>query len=428
MGQMTFARIAAMFSDPSAAAPWAEGWEDSQATYPGKPLEIFDADRLRRSCDLVGLAGAPREALLEHVSVFAADDRLCRLAWHLFRRLVESPGMLEAGVRSWPMLPAETVPGADLFYAYLFLACTERIKAWYDRRGIPPEIFRETMGDLERWMRTHRDKTGHWGFSEHKWLVQHFSGNLFQLGRLQFQFGVFRHPYHAWRHRHTGAVILLAGAELRFDRSGLVASTDPGLPLGAAYIEDDAAVSGLPIDPRGGACAEAIRLSRSAWDKRLSPGDAVLNIHIPAGSPMAIDLCGESFRRALEFFPRHFPDFASRAFVCGSWLLDPHFENYLKPESNIVRFLREVYLFPLPGAGAGAPWSRVFGAPVVDLATAPRDTSLRRAILDHMQAGGEWRSGGCLLFPEDVEHWGRQIYRRVRAPVQPETLPPSTPG
>ena len=102
------------------------------------------------------------------------------------------------------------------------------------------------------------------------------------------------------------------------------------------------------------------------------------------------------------------------AVTCSSWLLDPQFEDWLKPESNIVRFLREWYLAPRPGANDGQTFERIFGGPVDDINTAPRDSSLRRAILDHMKAGGRWRSTASVIFPEDI-NWGAQVYRNGRA-------------
>jgi hypothetical protein len=170
-------------------------------------------------------------------------------------------------------------------------------------------------------------------------------------------------------------------------------------------------VQGLPIDPRGYALPEPVVLPLDEWTSILEPGDPVFNLHIPTGGPMDVDQCGESLCQAGSFFPKCFPEYHFRAYVCGSWLLDPQFETVLRAESNIVRFLREAYLFPLPDATGRQTFERVFGAPQIDITTAPRDTSLRRAIVEHLERGGVWRSGGGVLFPAEVPQWGRQAYR-----------------
>ena len=123
--------------------------------------------------------------------------------------------------------------------------------------------------------------------------------------------------------------------------------------------------------------------------------------------------CGESFRAATEFFPRHHADFPYKAFMCFSWLLDPQFERYLNPNSNIVRFLQEYYLFPLSAFGPIQSFANIFDNHTGPLSEAPQRTSLQRAIRKHLEEGGVWRVGGGIILPEDL-HWGQQVYRRDR--------------
>ena len=70
-----------------------------------------------------------------------------------------------------------------------------------------------------------------------------------------------------------------------------------------------------------------------------------------------------------------------------------------------------MHLYPLPNAGDWGLFERVFGRRYDDISAAPRDTALRRAIIDHMLAGGHFHAGGCLLFPEDLD-WGSEAYLR----------------
>ncbi len=124
---------------------------------------------------------------------------------------------------------------------------------------------------------------------------------------------------------------------------------------------------------------------------------------------MDFDACGESFRLAADFFPRYFPDRPFKGFCCCSWLLNTQFQDMLPPASNIVRFQGEFYLFPIHSGGRSG-FERIFGRDFQDLSEAPRDTTLRRAVLDHLQAGDYLRNGGALLFAEDLD-WGKQVYR-----------------
>ena len=74
------------------------------------------------------------------------------------------------------------------------------------------------------------------------------------------------------------------------------------------------------------------------------------------------------------------------------------------------RLADEGYLFPLPSNGKDGLYY-VFGRRDIDLSTAPRDTRLRRAMIDHLAAGHRLRCGGFFLLPEDVPRFGDEPYR-----------------
>ena len=82
----------------------------------------------------------------------------------------------------------------------------------------------------------------------------------------------------------------------------------------------------------------------------------------------------------------------------------------LPPGSNILRMQREGYLFP-NGEDQESFLNFTFGAQSIDLATAPRDTRLRRAVIAHLEKGGTLRCGGFLLLRRDLARFGAQPYR-----------------
>jgi len=181
-------------------------------------------------------------------------------------------------------------------------------------------------------------------------------------------------------------------------------------------------VVGHRILPVGRAEQVVTRLSREEWRPVLAPGDPVLHLHIPQAAPLDMDACRRSLDEAVSFFPAHFPDRPFRAFACYSWLLDAQLEELLPETSNIVRFLRQMYLIPVVDNGS-APFFFAFDEAPTDLRLAPRDTTLRRVLVDHVLGGGRWRGGGCFLLPEDLPAWGTDIYRgppHADAPLVPD--------
>jgi hypothetical protein len=69
------------------------------------------------------------------------------------------------------------------------------------------------------------------------------------------------------------------------------------------------------------------------------PGELALDMHVPDFlGPITPTACDRSIVRAREFFARHFLAEPYRVTTCHSWLLDPQLAEYLPSDSNIVRF------------------------------------------------------------------------------------------
>jgi hypothetical protein len=353
----------------------------------------------------------------------AADPALRALFWYCHVRLF-GPGEERPRTRDWPLLTAALGPVAGLFNMLLLLSGTPHMQEVHRSRGIPAQVVRDTVLDLKLNLETedYNIQYGRWGTGTTilGWLLLHRWGQLYRLGRLQFIPSEFRSPFRAYRHQGTGAVVALSepGLDYRRDgqRDGSAGVFDPDAWT-STLEETEHEVTGHPVSPWGYVLAEPVSLPKREWRLALAPGQPVLDIHIPAGEPMDFDRCGDSIRQALEFFPRYFPDKPFVGFACHSWILDTQFPDLLPPSSNLVRFQREVYLFPIPRGGGVI--RRVFGygfeevdgtVSAEDLVRLPRTTSMQRAFAAYMEAGGRFRGGGCFLLKEDVD-WGGAVYR-----------------
>ena len=175
------------------------------------------------------------------------------------------------------------------------------------------------------------------------------------------------------------------------------------------------AVVGNPISPNGFARRQTQRLAFDEWELALAPGDDMLTFHISAGGPLIFEDCGESFRQALDVFPRTFPEYKFLGFWTSSWLMDARLEALLPPESNIVRLMREVYLYPGVQGDNQQVYQRVFGWGVTDISNVPRRTSVQKAVGQYLDNGGHFHGGYCFLLKDDF-CWGENIYRRMRLP------------
>ncbi|MEU6122521.1 acyltransferase domain-containing protein [Streptomyces sp. NPDC047123] len=260
-----------------------------------------------------------------------ADPDARRLLDRCVDALVRDPGTVR-GAR-FPVLPEACGELGRCFFVFVCVAAREHVRAFHRDRGIPDDVSRRTLADLGRHLAVHRRARGTRGLVEPGWLGLHFRGELYQLGRLQFQRAVL------------------------------------GGRMGGAT-----AAAGHPA----------------------GPGDPCLNLHITDfQGPLTPEACDRSLGLAREFFARHFPEDRYETAVCHSWLLDPQLRHRLPADSNIVRFQERFR--PADGYGTEpddtGPVAFVFGDGNLPVAELPRRTALERAVGDHLRAGGHWYGG-----------------------------------
>ncbi|WP_053752248.1 acyltransferase domain-containing protein [Streptomyces sp. MMG1533] len=259
------------------------------------------------------------------------DPELLRLLEASVEELVRGMGEVGGAV---DLLELDWASGAlqRCFPVYVFLAALPHTRAYHRERGVPADVSRRTLADLGRNMAVYRRRHGRTGVQAPLWLTHHFRGELYQLGRLQFE-----------RARHgerTGRALAAAGLDV-------------------------------------------------------APGTPCLNLHIPDFlGPLSPAACDRSLALAGEFFARHFPEEKYRAALCHSWLLDPQLKRYLAADSNIVRFQERFRVAREDTEPADTePVQFVFGNPELEVEALPRRTSVERAVGDHLRAGGHWYVG-----------------------------------
>lgn len=118
-------------------------------------------------------------------------------------------------------------------------------------------------------------------------------------------------------------------------------------------------------------------------------------IHIPQSGPLDDALVLESVEQARQVMPRLYPA-GGADFYCSSWLLAPVIATLAGHGSNLSRFISRFGPPLRLKPNNDAPLYYAFNAdPGVDLSTLPRDSRLRRGILDHLAAGGQFHEALC---------------------------------
>ena len=129
-------------------------------------------------------------------------------------------------------------------------------------------------------------------------------------------------------------------------------------------------------------------------------GDMVLSVHIPRGTDISAQNAAKSFLAALKDAAIYYPEYNIKAFYCHSWLLDPTFNDLLKPGTKIPQFGNLFTRYPAKSAGKEV-FSFVFRrpAPLEDL---PENTSLERALKQHYINGNYILAYSGIVLPDQL--------------------------
>jgi hypothetical protein len=260
----------------------------------------------------------------------ADDDRDdCRAVLDDGRDVGPLVAALERSLGSFGEVPVEGGSTDPLAWLHAYLLFTPTLVAWHRDHSIPDEVTRATLADLGRHVAISRRVTGGFSFQTWDWLQHHLTGQLFALGRLQFE----------------------------------------------------------------------LRRSGRAVDGVMSADDWTLAAHIPEAGPLSPALVDESFDRAREFFPGHFPERPVRVVTCDSWMLDPYLAATIGPRSNTGAFARRFTPIGPPTEGDTEALYFVFRTRDLGrVGELPRETSLQRVVLERIDAGGTWQvAAGYLL-------------------------------
>ncbi len=415
---MKLSEVLSALQIPEAGELLASHWEDSEATFPSELPPFLDPDRCAALRAFTNLQPEVDPDLVAIARQVVANPALLHLAWHCHRLVYHHPEYSHADIARWPWLESTLGPNHGLFYLLTALSAVPQVQAFHAARAIPEAISRDTVSHYREAMRLKWvEAEGRWTVELHAlyWTRYHAWGDLYSCGRMEYMVRPFSGMVQAYRHRASGQVLALDAGGHVFTAEGYINAGEtvdsrPG-NWESRFEDRGDTVVGVPIRATGQAINTLVELKRGEWDLVLKKGDPVLDTHIPAGGGFTPDRCEHSMRLAVDFFRQFFPDRPFVGFACGSWILDPEIRNWYDPQSNMVKWMDELYLFPYP-SGPRTGMFFVFGSDRTDYANLPRDTSLRRAMADHLQAGGYCRAGGMFLLTEDLEYYGSQWYRR----------------
>lgn len=119
-----------------------------------------------------------------------------------------------------------------------------------------------------------------------------------------------------------------------------------------------------------------------------SRGDKLINVHIPEGERLDETKCLESFAAAERFFSEFFPGHKYEYYLCESWLIFEGNRDFMKDDSNIVKFMNmfeHCYSVKIDAQAI----ERIYGKRKLFKKNCPENTDLQRRAKDYMLKGNK---------------------------------------
>lgn len=405
--------IIAFHEPPSCLHGITSGWQEAMDRMPDQLPAELTAEEIIDAANWTDLEPEVAGELLRQLPAWWEDPFLRALLWYCVFHLNQSDS--PQNFLGLPSLKHRLGPYRGLFYLLTGLSIIPAALQSYRRQGIAEPVIRQTLRQLRCYCDNHRlcnDGVPGLLVRQMNWLRQYRTGRLYRLGRLEYrldrarQFGLFL------KQRRSGHKIMLAEHGQRFDRHGFIEyEGEPDNQCWQAdLVENGRLIWGFSIAPEGYAINRRQKYSLEDWEVMVRNGDPVIDLHIPAGEPLTLAACQDSFEAATAFFRNTQREKTPRIFWCNSWIFNPLFEQEM-PDSNLAALQRESYLFPVLSSGRDGLFF-VFCRDNENFTEWPRRTRLQKTMLSRVESGRKLRSGGMVIAVEDLPFLGRQYYRR----------------
>lgn len=324
-------------------------------------------------------------------------------------------------LNTWPA-PEKllTKKQCGLFNLMIALSMLPLVEKSYNKLNLPQKhldgVAEWIGGTIAIYAAAHDGIPGH-SLNQIHWLKNYIDNRLFRIGRFEYLI----HSAEDWlpaiyRSKKSGHTVALCREGWKLTQQGYQTALPkvgetPVKPYKVAHLDNiNGKVEGIPINPTTGLAEleETMTLDLSEYYPVLSAHEWVPGLHIPAGGGMTIELAKESLLEAKDFFRKYFRK-EIKAFTCDSWIFNPAWLTEI-PESNLARFMQELYLTPLPERTREGVFF-VYGRDDGDLASYPADNSLRQAFRRIIDSGQPLRSGGMFILTDDLERFGTGTYK-----------------
>lgn len=233
---------------------------------------------------------------------------------------------------------------------------------------------------FERALIAHKETYGFYAIKDiiYFWDKHYLIPDLFPIETLEFEVTKMPNEGTYFKSKNTGEIITLIDVS-----------------------ETDMAYCGSTVKD-GGDADENIELSKAEYECVLKPGDWVVSVHIPAGTKLDSESCQSTYKKALSFILKAYPEIEFKAMYVRSWLMNPQLGEFLGEKSNILSFQSFYKRFPIKSSGKEV-FGFVFPRPIEKYEDIPESTTLERGLKKrYLESRPIYVYAGIHLFEEDM--------------------------
>lgn len=152
------------------------------------------------------------------------------------------------------------------------------------------------------------------------------------------------------------------------------------------------------------ALGELFNIGAFQYEPVKKDGKDLINIHIPAGTKLNVQDNLKSFKEAMDFFDKFYPEFKMEGLMCESWLLSDKIEEVMGGPTNISRFGDMFTKYSIGDEKGEAVFRFVynFAAPYPPIEDVPEDTTLQRKLKAYMLSGKRVYALGGTISREEL--------------------------
>ncbi|MBR6371740.1 MAG: hypothetical protein IKS20_01020 [Victivallales bacterium] len=383
------------------------GWDITSAEMPAD-IPFLASGQIRQCCDFCQTGEVLCKELLRTAEIVNASPALKAFAWHVYDKLALHPAIQNdpsnGNFAGWP-IPQIPEGVEKHFYRLAHLAIIPKAIENYRQKGIPEDTIRNTLhiGPVNSVFNPR----------SLAWTRHYLNAEIYWIDRFQFMVYPNNHSGLVLKNRIDGRKLMVCGPGIRLDKEGMFAmpGKEDDTDCISPFVETPCFVRGYPVNPKGFVELQCRTFPLSEWQIALRPSQPLIDMHIPSGGGMTLELCKQSFHDAFCFFEKYLPGRTLPIIRCHSWIFNRDLEPLL-PDSNIARLMRECYVHPWISTGMDGMYFLFGGENHASWSEYPHDTSQRRALLHILESGRQLHCGGMLLFKEDMPHFGTSYYRR----------------